>query len=283
MGIAQYRGVLATNKWIGGGLPNATAWDQANNWGLGSAPSSTDDVAIDSAHDQPTIAFNSNVSINSLTLNGGAMITFPGIALPGDVVLNVLGSIVNNGSLKAPFGKTLVAATGGITNNGTGLITSFILDGNFITNGGTIDACQITLAGGITNNATGVITNSQVLTNSGDLTNIGLIADCNYSFQVYSDITNNVTGTITNSNLPTNYGDITNSGSITGGSLQASSGGITNSSTGTITNTRLFANSGNITNSGSITQAGEVYAASGNITNSIPARLRAVTLLLPAT
>src|SRR6516162_3713344 len=85
-GIADYPGVLATNTWIGGGLPNAYAWDQANNWSLGSIPTSTDDVVIDSGGPNPIIP--NGVSINSLTLN-----------VPWGGGINVLGSIVSNASL----------------------------------------------------------------------------------------------------------------------------------------------------------------------------------------
>jgi hypothetical protein len=99
VGIAQYRGVLATNKWIGGGLPNATAWDQANNWGLGSAPSSTDDVVIDSGPNQPTISnIGNNTTINSLTVNSGATLTL-NFQPSGLAALVVTGAVVNSGSL----------------------------------------------------------------------------------------------------------------------------------------------------------------------------------------
>jgi hypothetical protein len=96
-GIADYPGVLATNTWIGGGLPNGTDWNQANNWSLGSVPTSTDDVVIDSVPNQPTIP--NSVSINSLTLN--VDITFG----PFGGGLNVLGSIVNNGGNVRPLGR----------------------------------------------------------------------------------------------------------------------------------------------------------------------------------
>jgi hypothetical protein len=235
-GIADYPGVLATNTWIGGGLPNAYAWDQANNWSLGSIPTSTDDVVIDSGPNQPILgAFysNSNVSINSLTLNGGG-ITFS----PFGGAVNVLGSIVNNGSLYSYSPSSSIAANGGITNNGS--ITSINLSGGPITNSGSIGGGSsdsiLFSSGDIINNATGQIANCR-LTNSGNIINNGSIIGSLTGFISSSGyLTNN--GTISHAYLGIS-GGISNSGLITDcqpgiaadGSYQVSSGDITNNAT----------------------------------------------------
>jgi hypothetical protein len=216
--------VSTSNTWIGGGLPNATAWDQANNWGSGHAPISTDDIVINAGANQPIISdANNNTTINSLTANNDATLTFN---VTHDVLtLTIIGSLVSDGSLSSTVGnggaQIVTEGIGGITNNANGTITHLSLDSqqSGILNNGTItdSYLQADDSGSIVNSATGMITNTNIST-SGNITNNGSIIQTTdaATTEVYAGL-----GSLTNNGLIIQVSEVyafdglTNNGSIT--------------------------------------------------------------------
>ena len=90
----------------------STAWSNNANWSCGIAPGTGSDVSIGTASFYPEI--NSNVIINSLTLNSGTTIVVNSL-----YNLTVTGAIVNNGTLTIENNGNLIQVNN-VANTGAG-------------------------------------------------------------------------------------------------------------------------------------------------------------------
>ena len=100
------------NLWVGGASGD---WETPGNWSLGTVPSSTDDVVIDT--DNAIVDINAATSINSLTIGGGAAtstLNFKYDAI-GGAALSVAGDL----NVLAKGSVTHSAATAGQTITGS--------------------------------------------------------------------------------------------------------------------------------------------------------------------
>ena len=105
----------ATSTWRGN---TNTNWHTASNWDTGLIPSTSDDVVISSAINQPTISAAGAVA-KSVTVNGDAILTIAAmgvLSINGATTQGVLnnGTIHNNGTLS--IGATSSGGGYGIYN-----------------------------------------------------------------------------------------------------------------------------------------------------------------------
>jgi hypothetical protein len=96
------------NTWTGA---TSTDWATATNWSNGGVPISTSDVTIADVANKPVI--DSNVSVNTLTLNASASLT-----VNSGFNLTVTGAIANSGAMTIESNANLIQ--GGTTNTNTG-------------------------------------------------------------------------------------------------------------------------------------------------------------------
>jgi len=97
-------------RWIGG----TSDWNTGSNWNIGRAPSSTDDITIDSVtapNEYPIIDSASDISVNSITfLNDGKLTINGKLTLPGDydltskIVTTSSGTLVTTGKITTSTG-----------------------------------------------------------------------------------------------------------------------------------------------------------------------------------
>ena len=207
----------ATSTWRGN---TNTNWHTASNWDTGLIPSTSDDVVISSAINQPTISAAGAVA-KSVTVNGDAILTIAAmgvLSINGATTQGVLnnGTIHNNGTLS--IGAT---SSGG----GYGIYNKALFNNNI---GGIINIDR-SLYYGIWNQ-NGTFTNAARLIIGANFS-VGSLGILNYA-----TINNTVSGTIeierTGTGLHNFKGSFTNSGKITIGALSfVGNYGLRNTST----------------------------------------------------
>jgi autotransporter-associated beta strand protein len=216
---------------------------------------------------------NSNVTNNSVFNNFGVVngtLNNTGTATNAG---NITGAVTNSGSF-AILGAPAVV-NGGLTNT-AGTTTN----AGTIRNGATITGGTLTTTGSI---VAGVINTATVNANGGAVG--GAIANNGGTFNVGGAVTSNSTfGNASGATLAvggagtyTLLGLLTNSGAVTvasGGTLDASAGGVTNNASGTITVAIGGTVKDDLNNAGSVTNNGAYFAnvatntGAGNITNT---------------
>ena len=105
--------ITNNNTWLG---TTSSAWNTTSNWSCGLAPTATSNVIIASSSNQPII--DSNVSINSLTINTGTTLT-----VNSSFNLTVTNAVANSGTMTLQNNANLLQDTATTTNSNTGIIT----------------------------------------------------------------------------------------------------------------------------------------------------------------
>ena len=103
--------VSSTSLWTGA---SSSAWNDAGNWSTNSLPTTTSEVTIAVAANQPLLA--TDVAIKSLTINSGATLT-----VPTGLNLTVSSYINNSGTMTVENNANLIQE--GTTNSNIGAIT----------------------------------------------------------------------------------------------------------------------------------------------------------------
>ena len=125
-GIAVYVGVMVAKTWVGGGSPNPTDWNQANNWSPSGVPASGDTVTIGATTNSPTLS--ASTTVTSVTINGTDTLTLSGAgttltATSGITLSNASATISGAGNIAA---ATTISGFGVVILNltGTGTVTA---------------------------------------------------------------------------------------------------------------------------------------------------------------
>ncbi|MFI5148555.1 MAG: T9SS type A sorting domain-containing protein [Bacteroidia bacterium] len=165
----NYAPSAPTINWTGGA--NTTVWGTTQNWGGCSVPSCTISAIVGPASaSQPVLVTGNTYTVNNLTINPGGVLT-----LQTGSTLYVCGNYLNNGSLVANPGATIVFdGTGTQTIDGT-LIGSNAMPNLTITKAsGTVVLNQnMDIAGSFTtSNATSIFnSNGKYIKLAGNFTN----------------------------------------------------------------------------------------------------------------
>ena len=136
-----------TITWVGGGAPNPTFWDQANNWNLNRIPTLTDTCVINSVTNNPVIRVAGavcktvNIGNGSLTINAGQNLDF-------------YGSFLNTGTFNNS-GTLTIRDTGSASNQTIssssaipGLLFNKTLGGFILIGGGNLTLSTLTIPAG---------------------------------------------------------------------------------------------------------------------------------------
>lgn len=143
----------AQKTWTGA---TSTAWGTSSNWSSSGAPGSNDDVIIPANLTNYPV-FTSNVSVKTITLNGGSIKTSSSnlsissylilndgtldmgsgqLSVSGDIDLNDGELIVRGTKLSLSSSKTLTVSGGKLTISST---SDFTLNGSLVLDGGIVD------------------------------------------------------------------------------------------------------------------------------------------------
>ncbi|MBN8836602.1 MAG: hypothetical protein J0I09_05055 [Sphingobacteriia bacterium] len=89
---------ITSNIWNGN---TSTDWNTASNWGLGTVPSSSDNVIIPNTTNQPTIGTGVSAVANTITIQNGSILTLSGtgtLQAASDITVNSGGALLGNSS-----------------------------------------------------------------------------------------------------------------------------------------------------------------------------------------
>jgi hypothetical protein len=132
--LTHQEATVATRTWTGS---VSTDWNDPNNWSLFGVPGSADDVVIGTTATSPVLPFSTNVTVNTITINGTDTLTLIGAVLTvtNGVTLSSTGGISGQGTLAAAVTATGAAqissnsiaprtleVTGTITDSGNALV-----------------------------------------------------------------------------------------------------------------------------------------------------------------